>query len=80
MAGGQGGVKRQLASQHDRGDDAREATGILAWGNRVGTAHTQHIQHGSLWLQDGATAKRANFDGGHRDGDLERTSEAIGVC
>lgn len=79
MAGGQGGIKRQLASQNDRGDDAREATGILAWGDWVGTADTQHVQHGSLWFQDGATAKCANFDGGHRDRDLERAPEAVGI-
>lgn len=79
MTSGQGRAKGEFASEGGRTDNASETTGVVAGVGGVGAAHAEEIEHGGLWLQDGATAEGADFEGGHGDADLEVSRVGFGV-
>ena len=64
-------IQTQFTSKYTRGDDARELPCVVAWSGGMRAAHAEQVEHGGLGLEDGAAADCADFDGGHRDGDLE---------
>ena len=77
VAGGKGTAERQLAGQDTSSDNAGKTPGVLTRVGRMRTADAEHVEHGRLGLEDGATAKGTDFNGRHRDGDLEVSTEAI---
>jgi hypothetical protein len=42
----------------------------------MGATDAEEVEHGALRLENGATAQGADFNGGHRDADLEIAAEA----
>jgi hypothetical protein len=76
VARAQGAVEGQFTGQDARGNDARELARVVAGRGLVGAAHAEQVEHGGLGLEDGATANGADFDGRHRDGDLEVAVDA----
>jgi hypothetical protein len=76
VARAQGAVEGQFTGQDARGNDARELARIVAGRGLVGAAHAEQVEHGGLGLEDGAAADGADFDGRHRDGDLEVAVDA----
>ena len=70
-------AKGQLAGQDGSGDNASQTPGVLTRVGRMRTADTEHVEHGRLGLEDGATAKGADFNRRHRNRDLEVSTEAI---
>lgn len=71
VAGGEGRAEGQLAGQHGGADDARELARVRARCCWVRAAHAEQVEHGRLRAEEGAAADGADFDAGHRDGDLE---------
>jgi hypothetical protein len=76
VARAQGAVEGQFTGQDARGNDARELARVVAGRGLVGAAHAEQVEHGGLGLEDGAAANGADFDGRHRDGDLEVAVDA----
>ncbi|TKW49720.1 hypothetical protein CTA1_150 [Colletotrichum tanaceti] len=70
------GAERLCCIQHTGGDDTSETARILAGHRRVGAAHTEHVEHGALRLEDRATAERPDFERRHRHRDLQRATKA----
>jgi hypothetical protein len=52
---------------------------MSSWRVHVGAAHAEKVEHGGLGLEDCAAADGTDFDGGHRDGDVEVAVLAV-VC
>lgn len=76
VAGSQSTAQRQLTGEDGSTDDACQASRVVAGVGRVGATDTQHVEHGTLRLQDGSSAKSAHLDRWHGDGNLERSTEA----
>jgi hypothetical protein len=56
MAGRQSTAEGQLASQDSSGNDACEALGVGAWAGWVRATDAEHVEHGTLRVEDGAAA------------------------
>ena len=73
VSGSKCGTETQFAGEHGRSHDTGQATRVLAGIGGVGATDAKHVEHAGLCLEDGAAADGADFDGGHRDGNLEVT-------
>lgn len=69
VAGSEGAHQRELARHDARGDDAREAPGIVAGRLLVGAGNAEHLQARVLRGEERAAADGAALDRGHRHGD-----------
>lgn len=75
VAGGESTAEGQLTRQDGCRDNASKAAGVVSGVGGVRSSDAEQLQHGSLGVQDGATAKGADFQRGHGNGDLERAAE-----
>jgi hypothetical protein len=71
MTSTQCAVEGKFTGEYASGDDASKLACVVAWGGGVCAADAEEVQHCGLGFEDGAAADGADFDGGHRDGDLE---------
>lgn len=71
VSGGEGGAEGEFAGEDAGGDDSGETAGVIAWVGWVGPADAEKVEAGGLGFEDCAATDGADFDGGHRDGDLE---------
>jgi hypothetical protein len=71
-------VERQLSCEDTSADDASELAGVVARCFLVSATHAEEVEHGGLRLEDCAAPNGANFDRGHRDGDLKVAIDAGG--
>lgn len=69
-------AERKLTGQDGGTNDSGQATGVLSGGRGMGSSDTKHVEHSALGLKDGASTEGTNFERGHGDGDLERSTEA----
>lgn len=70
-------AKGEFAGKYSSCNDASQSSGVLARGDGMSTSYAKHIEHSRLWFQNGAAAQCADFNGRHRDRDLEGAAETI---
>lgn len=63
-------AERELSSQYGRGNDPSEHPCIITRVCWMSATDSKEVEHGTLRLEDGATADCTNFDGRHRNRDL----------
>jgi hypothetical protein len=62
VAGRKSGAERQLTGQNGGRDDASQPPGVLAGAGGVRTTDTEHVEHGSLGIENGAAAESTDFE------------------
>ena len=77
VAGGESAAQGQLTGKHSRRHDTGQALRVLSGGSRVGSADTEHVEHGALGLQDSTATNGAHFDRRHGHGYLEGSPQAV---
>lgn len=76
VTGSEGTAKRQLSSQDTSSNDLRKLACVVARLAHVSATDTKKVKHGGLWLEDGTTTDRTDFNAGHGDGDLKIAVQA----
>lgn len=71
MASGERAAKTELTRKNCRRNDSSQSTGVVARRGWVRASHTQHIKHGTLWLEDRTSANRTHLDRRHRHAHLK---------
>ena len=75
MTGSESRAEGEFTGKDTGSDDAGEFAGVFTWVCWVGATDAEHIEHGGLRLKNGSATDSADFNGGHRDGDLEVAAE-----
>ena len=76
MTGSQSTAERKLTSENSSSHNTGQPSGVLAWAGGMGAADTEQVEHCRLGIKDSTTTERANLNGRHGDGDLQRPTEA----
>ena len=71
VPGSEGRAETELSRENGGRDDPGEHSCIVSWRRGVRAADAKEIQHRRLAFKDGSAADGADFDTGHRHGDLE---------
>ncbi|KAI6760602.1 hypothetical protein HG530_009462 [Fusarium avenaceum] len=77
MTSGQSTAQRKLTSQDGGTNNTGQAAGVVSGVGRVRSPDAKKVKHGALGLEDSTTTKSSDLKRGHRNGNLERSSEAV---
>lgn len=73
MARGQCRAQTQFSSEHCSSHNPCQLTGVVTGVRGVRPAHSKQVKHGRLSFKDSTTTNSSDFNGRHRDSDLEVT-------
>jgi hypothetical protein len=77
VSGGQSTAQRKLTSQDGGTNNTGQAAGVVSGVSRVRSPDAKKVKHGALGFEDSTTTKGSDLKRGHRNGNLERSSEAV---